>query len=68
MGDVADMMMDGILCIECGEYIGEDVGHPRKCFGCKPTKENSITCEICNKKLKPEGLFDHMKAKHADRV
>lgn len=34
MGEIADMMIDGILCEECGEYIGDAVGYPRLCSGC----------------------------------
>ena len=31
MGEIADMMVDGVMC-QCGEYIGEDApGHPRFC-------------------------------------
>ena len=30
MGDNADMILDGILCEETGEYIGPGVGYPRK--------------------------------------
>ena len=35
MGDVAEMIIEGILCEECGSYIGEAVGYPRKCEDCK---------------------------------
>ena len=34
MGEVADMLIDGILCEGCGEYIGSAVGYPRRCSGC----------------------------------
>lgn len=36
MGDVADMMLNGTLCCECGEYIegSEGDGVHRKCAGC----------------------------------
>lgn len=49
MGDIADMMIDGILCEQCGVYIDDDPpGHPRLCPSCaheeakrapKPRKE-----------------------------
>ena len=29
MGDIADMMLDGILDEQTGEYLGEAVGYPR---------------------------------------
>ena len=31
MGEITDMILDGILCEECGGYIGEAVGYPRSC-------------------------------------
>jgi len=31
---MADDIIDGIFCEECGEYIGEPVGYPRLCSGC----------------------------------
>jgi hypothetical protein len=37
MGDIADDILDGIFCQECGEYIGEAVGYPRTCIGCGGT-------------------------------
>lgn len=35
MGDIADMMLDGTLCEQCGCYIGESVGYPRLCEDCQ---------------------------------
>ena len=34
MGDIADMMLDGTLCEQCGDYIGESIGYPRVCSDC----------------------------------
>lgn len=34
MGDIADMMLDGTLCTECGEYLGSTLGYPQRCAGC----------------------------------
>lgn len=35
MGEIADMMLAGILCEGCGEFIDESgPGHPRRCAGC----------------------------------
>lgn len=36
MGDVVEMILDGILCEVCGGYIEDDEtpGHPRKCEDC----------------------------------
>lgn len=37
MGDIAEMMMEGTLCQECGGFIDddEDGGYPRTCEDCK---------------------------------
>ncbi len=34
MGDVSEMMLDGILCEGCGVFMGEEVGFPRVCHDC----------------------------------
>jgi hypothetical protein len=39
MGDIAEMMLEGLLCERCGEMIdGEKTGYPRKCEDCKNEK------------------------------
>ena len=37
MGEIADMVLDGIMCETCGEIIdgGEEAGYPRQCAGCR---------------------------------
>ncbi len=41
MGEVAEMMLDGTLCQQCGTYIdhGQALGFPRSCSDCKPRKK-----------------------------
>lgn len=35
MGDIAEMIICGILCEQCGVFIDcVDVGHPRLCDSC----------------------------------
>lgn len=34
MGEIAEMMLDGTLCVNCGEYLGSDNGFPTSC-GCQ---------------------------------
>jgi hypothetical protein len=41
MGEIADMMLEGVLCQECGVYIDDEecgwagaCGYPRYCPGC----------------------------------
>jgi hypothetical protein len=37
VGEIADMMLDGMLCACCGTYIGEDAGYPLYCSpACEP--------------------------------
>lgn len=36
MGDIAEMIMSGILCETCGSFIDSDAPmHPRSCEDCK---------------------------------
>lgn len=39
MGEIADMILDGILCQGCGVYIGEGDGWPSFCGGCRPSSK-----------------------------
>ena len=34
MGEISEMILDGTLCEQCGEYIGDEVGFPRSCYSC----------------------------------
>jgi hypothetical protein len=34
MGDVAESMLDGSFCQQCGEYLGAPAGYPRSCEAC----------------------------------
>jgi hypothetical protein len=38
MGEIADMILDGTLCQQCGTFIGHPVDYPRYCSDCKPKK------------------------------
>lgn len=80
MGDIADMMLDGTLCEGCGVYIeGEAPGYPRHCSAqcrtdCSPAvapKSQPIAkvkCPICKRKVKHNGLADHMRDAHTKRL
>lgn len=39
MGELSDMVIDGVLCELCGVYIGDSVGYPRKCVNCAGTRK-----------------------------
>lgn len=79
MGDVADMLIDGTLCEDCGAVIDDDSpGHPRCCNDCERERgiaavdsaartlaaETRVTCRQCGKRVKYAGLRDHQRDKH----
>ena len=35
MGEIAEMMLEGILCQQCGVYLGEGDGFPQLCPSCQ---------------------------------
>lgn len=41
MGEFADMMLDGTLCMGCGEFLGEDL--PGYCKACAKDRMTSPT-------------------------
>lgn len=65
MGDIADMMLEGILDEETGEYIGDinETFYGTESPGF-PISYQRDKCAICGKKCKPGGLMQHMDAKH----
>ncbi len=79
MGEIADMMVDGVMC-PCGEYIGEDApGHPRYCskqceedygYDATPVNEKpprSIACPEagCERKFRSrDAAAQHWRDKH----
>ena len=34
MGEYAEMMIGGVCCERCGEFIGNEVGYPQTCDDC----------------------------------
>lgn len=76
MGEIAEMMLEGILCEGCGEYLEDAVGYPRRCTCCgggKPTAGKKtgkptapkVECRICGKKVKKgQGMRDHLRVVH----
>lgn len=75
MGEVADSILDGDFCQECGEYMGEGDGYPRSCPACQRGNREQraqraalaapkVACDICGKKVKAAGLQDHQRDSH----
>jgi predicted Zn-ribbon and HTH transcriptional regulator len=43
MGAITEMILDGILCVECGIFIDEDyMGHPRRCEDCTKSQVKDL--------------------------
>lgn len=69
MGEIAEMMLDGELCEQCGVYMGGASGFVRICGGCRqdsqqPAPYMKVRCRKCGKLVKQAGLADHTKALH----
>lgn len=72
MGDIADMMLEGLLDEQTGEYIGDineefyGTAAPGFPISYEPTgnKKAKVACQICGKRVKEAGLIDHMRAVH----
>lgn len=76
MGEIADMMLEGELCEQCGVYIGADTGYPTLCEACaeengtperKDPRKQKVKCSVCGRKVKHMGLADHMRDVHGVR-
>lgn len=70
MGEIAEMMLDGALCSDCGGAIGDgqSPGHPRKCADCLPAPGplvRKVKCGKCGRRVRATGLQDHMRDRHA---
>jgi len=58
MGDIADMILDGILDEQTGEYIGPGVGYPRTMHGTHSgggNPSNGVNNYLTNKGFKTKG-------------
>lgn len=74
MGDVSGMMLDGTLCEQCGVYVGDPLGFPRKCRDCNTAGKMArlvagleaakVSCPKCGKRVKAMGLADHLRDAH----
>ena len=82
MGDIAEMVLEGVLCGECGSYIepfqsgplkGKHCGFPTLCIDCledheaKQPQHKPFRCQHCKKPFRTkQGLNDHMRVVHGD--
>ena len=76
MGDIADMILDGILDEQTGAYIGDEnvrrygveaVGFPISPETREERYSKKVKCPSCGKRVKPKGLKMHMGAVHGDQ-
>lgn len=76
MGEIADMMLEGLLDEETGEYIGEanlgvygaeapgfPISYEREAA---PEKERA-DCPICGRRVKAVGLHQHVQDSHGEQ-
>lgn len=79
MGEIADGMLDGTLCIECGVYLGAE--GPTRCASCREdvAEDRSAACywakkfpcpvQGCTHRFKTEqGAIDHQRMVHTKRT
>lgn len=72
MGEIAEMMLDGMLDFETGEYLGGGCGYPRTLGNGGydienkwPRRPKNMTCPVCSKKVRGfDAVHQHMKDKH----
>lgn len=74
MGDIADMMLNGSMCQYCGEIL-DGKGFPTVCHACQnelcvneygEKRAKKVKCDICGKRVKEAGIYNHMKDKHGN--
>lgn len=73
MGEIAEMMLDGFMCEQCGEIIGdiesgEGQGFPCLCAACQadagddevyslPNKAKPVQCTDCQRRFKNDAAW-----------
>lgn len=74
MGEIAEAMLDGVLCEGCGAYLGEGAGHPRRCGECtfkafnvqhgfdRERIRRPFRCNQCGKRFSRQGSLVQHKA------
>lgn len=71
MGEIAEMILEGELCQECGEFMDGATGHPRTCRACRsagPDPHERIPCDICGKRVKRIGMTHHKRDAHKENA
>ena len=79
MGEMADYMINGDDCQECGMYIGPGDGYPRTCGACRRDRKREaalpkadasgrVACPTCGKRVKAVGLWQHARDAHSHSI
>lgn len=76
MGEIAEMMLEGLLCQCCGGVIDhEEVGYPRTCYACLRAERGQMplagtglfVCEQCGKRFSGRNARrQHKRDKHSN--
>lgn len=45
MGEIADDLVEGLVCSGCGIYFQGDHGHPVLCMSCHQEEKRELNCE-----------------------
>lgn len=79
MGEIADAMLNGTFCQDCGEYIGSGNGYPASCGCCSDDEKELLPyykkrqqsekrdkkCPLCEAWFVGEqGLINHLRQTH----
>lgn len=59
MGDQADMMLDGTLCVQCGVYVGGPADVPVTCSDCAADSGSAKKRGRRRKKRRPGPEVNH---------
>jgi hypothetical protein len=38
---MVDLVLDGVVCEQCGALLGDGAGYPRKCKSCEDTQDQN---------------------------
>jgi len=73
MGEISEMMQEGILCCQCGEALPEAAGYLTLCRNCRTVSgckaaikkpKGKILCLLCGKPVSKIGLTQHIRDYH----